>query len=138
MGREVYCECPISFDRLSGIQVFRLYVGPIKRFREMNATHVGGHGLGLPWLGAIQNSSKLRGLCCRSCFGPRMCDRGITNIQKTFRGSQSRFPLLTPTMQAGQDSDGGVGVLEGMCAMRAGVRVFDGVSCDDHDGPVRC
>ena len=71
----------------------------------MNATHVGGHCLGLPWLGAIQNSSKLRGLCCRSCFGPRMCDRGITNIQKTFRGSQSRFPLLTPTMQAGQDSD---------------------------------
>jgi len=25
------------------------------------------------------------------------------------RGSQSEFPLLTPTMQAGHDSDGGVG-----------------------------
>ena len=25
---------------------------------------------------------------------------------ETFRGSQSGFPLLTPTMQAGQDSDG--------------------------------
>ena len=26
---------------------------------------------------------------------------------ETFQGSQSGFPLLTPTMQAGQDSDGG-------------------------------
>ena len=41
------------------------------------------------------------------CFGPRTCDRGRTNIPKTFRRSQSGLPLLAPTMQAGQDSDGG-------------------------------
>ncbi len=37
---------------------------------------------------------------------------------EAFRSSQSGFPLLTPTMQAGQDSDGGVG-LEGMCTLHA-------------------
>jgi hypothetical protein len=36
---------------------------------------------------------------------------------ETFRGSQSGFPLLTPTMQAGQDSDG----FEEMCTLHAGV-----------------
>jgi hypothetical protein len=40
---------------------------------------------------------------------------------ETFRGSQSGFPLLTPTMQAGQDSDGGVGGTEEMCKLHAGV-----------------
>jgi hypothetical protein len=29
------------------------------------------------------------------------------------------FPLLTPTMQAGQDSDGVVGVSEKMCTLQA-------------------
>ena len=39
---------------------------------------------------------------------------------ETFRGSQSGFPLLTPTMQAGQDSDGGgLGGLDGMCTLYA-------------------
>ena len=38
---------------------------------------------------------------------------------KTFRSSQSGFPLLTPTMQTVQDSDGGMGGLEGMCTMHA-------------------
>ncbi len=108
--------------------------GPRKRFREMNAAHGGGHDRGLPWLAPIRNSFELRGLCRRSYFGPRTCGRGITNISKcaglsirvspshpynagraglgwieTFRGSQSGFPLLTPTMQAGQDSGGGGG-----------------------------
>ena len=43
-----------------------------------------------------------------------------------FRGSQPGFPLLTPTMQAGQDSDGGVtpmqtgqGDFEELCTMHA-------------------
>jgi len=54
----------------------------------------------------ILNSLESRGLCCRSCFGPRTCVRGITNSSKR-QGSESGFPLLTPTMQAGQDSDGG-------------------------------
>jgi hypothetical protein len=38
---------------------------------------------------------------------------------EAFRGSQSGFPLLTPTMQAGQDSDGGVGDSEEMCTLHA-------------------
>ena len=36
---------------------------------------------------------------------------------ETFRGSQSGFPLLTPTMQAGQDSDGGVCGCKEMCTL---------------------
>jgi hypothetical protein len=31
-----------------------------------------------PWLTAILNSSQLRGLCCRSYFGPRTCGGSIT------------------------------------------------------------
>ena len=41
---------------------------------------------------------------------------------ETFRGSQSGFPLLTPTMQAGQDSDGVLWLMgdsEGMCMLQA-------------------
>ena len=38
---------------------------------------------------------------------------------ETFRGSQSGFPLLTPTMQAGQHSDGGMGGSEEMCTLQA-------------------
>jgi hypothetical protein len=37
------------------------------------------------------------------------------------RDSQSGFPLLTPTMQAGQDSDGGVGGRKEMGTLHAGV-----------------
>ncbi len=36
-----------------------------------------------------------------------VCQR-YNQYTETFRSSQSGFPLLTPTMQAGQDSDGGV------------------------------
>jgi hypothetical protein len=56
--------------------------------------------LRFPWLSPIRNSFELRGLCCRSYFGPRTCDRGITNVSKL----ESGFPLLTPTMQAGKGS----------------------------------
>ena len=55
--------------------------GPRKRFREMTVAHVGGHSWGLPGLAPIRNSSELWGLCCRSCFGPRTCGRGITNYR---------------------------------------------------------
>jgi hypothetical protein len=48
----------------------------------MIAAHVGGHGWGLPGLAPIRNSCELRGLCCRSYFGPRTCGRGITNTAK--------------------------------------------------------
>ena len=37
------------------------------------------------------------------------------------RGSQSGFPLLPPTMQTGQDSDGG-GVI--LCALYSGVMLW--------------
>ena len=92
--------------------------GPRKRFREMIDAHGGGHRRGLPWIAPIRNSSELRGLCCLSCFGPRTCGRSVTNSSKR-QGFQSGFPLLTPTMQAGQDSDGGVGVSEKMCMLQA-------------------
>ena len=72
-------------------------------------------------LSPIRNSSESRlSGCCRSCFGPRTCDRGISNSSKR-QGSQSGFPLLAPTMQAGQDSDGWVGGFEEMCTLHAGV-----------------
>ena len=45
-----------------------------------------------------------------------VCQR-YNQFIETFRGSQSGFPLLTPTMQAGQDSDGGVGSSEEMCTL---------------------
>jgi hypothetical protein len=45
---------------------------------------------------------------------------------ETFRGSQSGFPLLTPIMQAGQDSDGGggVGLRESVCCITVIVLCF--------------
>ena len=73
-----------------------------------------------PPLDPIRNSSESRGLFCRSCFGPRTCVRDVTNSLKQW-SSQSGFPLLTPTMQAGQDSDGWVGGFEEMCTLHVGV-----------------
>ena len=60
----------------------------------MTDAHVGGHCWGLPGLPPIPNSCELRGLCCRSCFGPRTCGRGINKFIEAFRGSESGFPLL--------------------------------------------
>ena len=74
----------------------------------------------LPPVHSFTSVFESRGLCCRSCFGPRTCGRGATNSSKR-QGSQSGFPLLTPTMQARQDLDGGVGGSEEMCTMHAGV-----------------
>ena len=59
----------------------------------MIAAHGGGHGLGFPWLAPIRNSCELRGLCCRSCFGPRTCGRGITNSSKRFGALHQGFPF---------------------------------------------
>ncbi len=67
--------------------------GPRKRFREMLVAHGGGHGRGLPWLAPIRNSFESLGLCCRSCFGPRTCGRGITNIPKRFGALNQSFPF---------------------------------------------
>ena len=71
---------PMRYANL-GVAIFSSSTGPRKRFREMIAAHGGGHGRSLPSLAPIRNSSELRGLCCRSCFGPRVCGRGITNSE---------------------------------------------------------
>jgi len=57
------------------------------------------------------------------CFGPRTCGRGISNSSKR-RSSQSGFPLLTPTMHAGQDLDGRVDGLEEMCTLHAVIMLW--------------
>ena len=59
----------------------------------MNAAHGGGHGRGLPGFAPIRNSSELRGLCCRSCFGPRTCGRSITNSSKRVGALNQGFPF---------------------------------------------
>jgi len=59
----------------------------------MIAAHGGGHGRGLPWLAPIWNSSESRGLCCRSCFGPRTCGRSITISSKLFGALNQGFPF---------------------------------------------
>jgi hypothetical protein len=71
----------------------------------MNAAHVGGHGKGFPALsypGLFRVTGPLLSLVFRTEDVWQRCNQFI----ETFRGSQSGFPLLTPTMQAGQDSDG--------------------------------
>jgi len=45
---------------------------------------------------------------------------------ETFRGSQSGFPLLTPTMQAGQDSDGCGSDCEEMCMLHVVIVLWGG------------
>ena len=52
-------------------------------------------------------------------FSFPQCRQGGQNGGGCVRGSQSGFPLLNPTMQAGQDSDGGVGGTEEMCTLHA-------------------
>jgi hypothetical protein len=55
------CECLVR----GNVLIYRAQ----KAIQKMIAAHGGGHGRGLPWLAPIRNSSELRGLCCRSCFG---------------------------------------------------------------------
>ena len=49
-----------------------------------------------PWLTPIQNSSKLRGLCRRSYFGPRTCGRGINQIHRIVSGLSIRVSPSHP------------------------------------------
>jgi len=50
--------------------------------------------LRFPWLSPIRNSfEELRGLCRRSCFGPRTCVRGITNSSKHVGALNQGFPF---------------------------------------------
>ena len=86
------------------------------RFREMTAAHGGGHGRGLPWLAPIRNSCELRGLCCRSCFGPRTCGRGITTIPKRFGALNQGFPFSPLQCRQGRTRMGGWVVLR-QCAL---------------------
>jgi hypothetical protein len=112
------------------------FTGPRKRFRETIAAHVGGHGRGLPCsmivlllflqkqnLSPILNSSESRGLCCRSCFGPRTCGRGITNILKRFGALTQGFPFSPLQCRQGRTRMGG------WVALRECVRCMQGLCC---------
>ena len=72
-----------------------------------------------PLLNPIRRSSESRGLCCRSCFGPRTCVRGRTNIQKRFGALNQGFPFSLLQCRQGRTRMGWVGVLEGMCMLPA-------------------
>ncbi len=73
----------------------------------MIAAHGGAHGRGLPWLAPIRNSSELRGLCCRSCFGPRMCGRSIAISSKRFGALNQGFPFSLLQCRQGRTRMGG-------------------------------
>jgi hypothetical protein len=97
---------------------------PRKRFREMIAAHGGGHGRGLPGLAPIRNSCEWRGLCCRSCFGPRTCGRGITNSSKRFGALNQGFPFSPLQCRQGRTRMGGweeqrkcVSCMQGLCCV---------------------
>jgi len=79
--------------------------GPRKRFREMIAAHGGGHGKGFPAL-SYPELLRVTGPLLSLVFLTEDVWQRYNQFIETFRGSQSGFPLLTPTMQAGQDSDG--------------------------------
>ena len=55
----------------------------------------------------IRNSSESRGLCCRSCFGPRTCGRGITNSSKRFGALNQGFPFSPLQCRQGRVRMGG-------------------------------
>jgi hypothetical protein len=87
----------------------------------MVAAHVGGHGKGFP---ALSYPELLRVTGPLLSLVLRIEDAWQRYNQDTeaVRGSQSGFPLLTPTMQAGQDSMGGweaqrkcVRCMQGVC-----------------------
>ena len=93
----------------------------------MNAAHGGGHGRGLP-------RSLLSGtlLSHGASAVARVSDRGrLAEVLPTYRNgwSSQSGPPLTPTMQAGQDSDGGVGVLEGICMLHAVIVLHNKQMC---------
>ena len=73
----------------------------------MNAAHGGGHGLGFPWLAPIRNLLRVTGPLLSLVLRTEDVWQRYNQYTETFRGSQSGFPLLTPTMQAGQGSNAG-------------------------------
>ncbi len=58
-------------------------------------------------------------LSSHSCFGPRMFNWEVNSLSKLLLELSIGVPLLTPTMQARQDSDGRMGDFEEMCTMHA-------------------
>ena len=82
----------------------------------MIAVHGGGHGRG-PLARSYPELFRITGPLPSLVF--RTEDVYQWYNHRNVLGSQSGFPLLTPTMQAGQDSDGGVGVSDKMCTMQA-------------------
>jgi hypothetical protein len=84
--------------------------GPRKQFRWMAAGHVGCHCAGFPgpWLFPIRNPCELRGLYCRSYFGPRTCGGGITNVIEVGGALNQGFPFspLLPYFRGLRDLEG--------------------------------
>ena len=72
----------------------------------MIAAHGGGHGKGFP-ARSYPELFRVTGPLLSLVFRTEEVWQRYNQFIETFRGSQSGFPLLTPTMQAGQDSDGG-------------------------------
>jgi len=72
----------------------------------MTVAHVGGHDQGFPrslLSSPIRDSSESRGLCCLSCFGPRMCVRGIVLTQGA-TGTQACSPLYACAIRGRTES----------------------------------
>ena len=72
-----------------------------------------------PPLAPFRNSSESRGLCCRSCFGPRTCGRGITNSETAEFSIRVSPSDSYDASRAGLGWVGGVVGLEGMCTLHA-------------------
>ena len=71
----------------------------------MTAAHVGGHDKGFPGL-SYPELFRVTGPLLSLVFRTEDVWQRYNQYTETFRSSQSGFPLLAPTMQAGQDSDG--------------------------------
>ncbi len=73
-----------------------------------------------PLLNPIRRSSESRGLCCHSCFRPRTCVRGRTNIPKHFGALNQGFPfsLLQCRQERTRWGGGGGSLRECACCLQ--------------------
>ncbi len=85
----------------------------------MNAAHGGGHGRG-PLARSYPELFRVTGPLLSLVLRTEDVWQRYNQFIEAFRSSQSGFPLLTPTMQTVQDSDGGIG-LEGICTLHAAI-----------------
>jgi hypothetical protein len=84
----------------------------------MNAAHGRGHGRG-PLACSCPELFRVTGPLLSLVLRIEDVWQRYNQFIEAFRSSQSGFPLLTPTMQTVQDSDGGMVGLEGMCTLHA-------------------